>query len=89
MTARASPRLAGAELLGRDVAAICEPQLLNQLRSFLTSEPDRERLARHLVLGYQTERIAVRPWTETDISLALVETARVANAWCRGLMHTR
>lgn len=41
--------LAGAELLGRDVAAICQTQLSNQIRSLLTSERNRERLVSHMV----------------------------------------
>ena len=41
--------LAGAELLGRDVASICKTQTLRQIRSILTSERNRERLISHIV----------------------------------------
>lgn len=41
--------LAGAELLGRDVATICQTKVLHQMRSLLTSERSRERLASHMV----------------------------------------
>jgi predicted nucleotidyltransferase len=37
-------RLAGAELLGRDVASICDTQILNQVQSVLELESNRERL---------------------------------------------
>ncbi len=41
--------LAGAELLGRDVATICQMKVLHQMRSLLTSERSRQRLASHMV----------------------------------------
>ena len=41
--------LAGAELLGRDVTAICGPKCLLAVRSFLTLEHERERLAAGMV----------------------------------------
>jgi hypothetical protein len=42
-------RLAGAELLGLDVASICDTQVLNQVRSVLDPESNRERLAIDMV----------------------------------------
>ena len=42
-------RLAGAELLGRDVAAMCDAQILNQVRSVLAVERNRERLVIDMV----------------------------------------
>lgn len=48
-TAEFDMRLAGAELLGRDVAAICDARLLHQVRSLLTEESRRERLVIDMV----------------------------------------
>jgi predicted nucleotidyltransferase len=42
-------QLAGAELLGRDVATICDTQILNQVRSVLALERNRERLVVDMV----------------------------------------
>ncbi|MDP9054858.1 MAG: nucleotidyl transferase AbiEii/AbiGii toxin family protein [Acidobacteriota bacterium] len=42
-------RLAGAELLGRDVAAICDTQILNQVQSVLALESHREHLVIDMV----------------------------------------
>src|SRR5580658_9120585 len=42
-------RLAGAELLGRDVASICDTQILNQVQSVLELESNRERLVIDMV----------------------------------------
>ena len=41
--------LAGAELLGRDVVAICSKPVLDQVRSIVTSEQNRERLVNQMV----------------------------------------
>lgn len=40
---------AGAKLLGRDVAAICDAKSLNQVRSVLARESNRERLVIDMV----------------------------------------
>lgn len=59
--------LAGAELLGRDVARICSPSVLVQIRSFLRSEPDIERLVRQMV---QTSTHAeATPMVERTVNL--------------------
>jgi len=42
-------RLAGAELLGRDVGSICDTQILNQVRSVVALERNRERLVIDMV----------------------------------------
>jgi predicted nucleotidyltransferase len=42
-------RLAGAELLGRDVAAICDARILHQVQSVLAVESNRERLVIDMV----------------------------------------
>ena len=42
-------RLAGAELLGRDLVTICDTQILNQVRSVLALERNRERLVIDMV----------------------------------------
>lgn len=42
-------RLAGAELLGRDVAAICDVEILHQVQSVLADESNRERLVIDMV----------------------------------------
>jgi predicted nucleotidyltransferase len=41
--------VAGPELLGRDVAAICDAQILHQVDSVLTEESNRERLVIDMV----------------------------------------
>jgi predicted nucleotidyltransferase len=41
--------LAGAELLGRDVAGVCTRPVLVQIRSLLQSKPDFERLVKQMV----------------------------------------
>jgi len=40
---------AGAELLGRDVSAICGAQLFNQIQSIVTSELNRERMISQII----------------------------------------
>lgn len=42
-------QLAGAELLGRDVAHLCSPSALALIRSILETEPTFESLANHMV----------------------------------------
>jgi predicted nucleotidyltransferase len=64
--------LAGAELLGRDVARICSSPALAQVRTLLQSEAEIERLANQMV---QTS-------TYTEAA-AVVE--RTVNSLCRGL----
>jgi len=71
--------LAGAELLGRDVAAICEPGFLNRIRSLLASERSRERLATHM-LPYDWRGL------EDDVPSS---TEGVVNGFRRGLMYDR
>jgi predicted nucleotidyltransferase len=41
--------LAGAELLGRDVAAICSPAALARIQLLIESEPDVERLTHQMI----------------------------------------
>jgi predicted nucleotidyltransferase len=65
--------LAGAELLGRDLARICSPPILDQVRSLLESEPDLERLVRQMV---QTS-------THGEAT-PVVE--RTVNQFCRGVV---
>ena len=67
-------RLAGAELLGRDVATICDTQILNQVRSILALERNRERLVIDMV---RTSTYAeATPFVE-----------RALSGFCRGLLH--
>lgn len=67
-------RLAGAELLGRDVATICDTQILNQVRSVLAVERNRERLVIDMV---RTSTYAeATPFVE-----------RALSGFCRGLLH--
>jgi predicted nucleotidyltransferase len=65
-------QLAGAELLGRDVAAICNTQILNQVRSVLALESNRERLVIDMV------RTSAYPQATPFVERALSE-------FCRGL----
>ncbi len=65
--------LAGAELLGRDVARICSPPALIQVQSLVKSEPDLERLVNQMV---QT--------STHDEATAVV--GRTVNSFCRGLL---
>jgi predicted nucleotidyltransferase len=65
--------LAGAELLGRDVARICSMPILDQVQSLLESEPDLERLVRQMV---QTS-------TRADAT-PMIE--RTVNQFCRGIV---
>ena len=65
-------QLAGAELLGRDVAQLCSPSVLVQVRSLLKSEPDLERLMSQMI---QTSSYAE--------AMSVVE--RTVSSFCRGL----
>jgi len=66
-------QLAGAELLGRDVAQLCSPSVLVQVRSLIKSEPDLERLMSQMV---QTSTYAE--------GMPVVE--RTVSSFCRGLV---
>jgi predicted nucleotidyltransferase len=66
--------LAGAELLGRDVAGVCSPPVLVHIRSLLTSAPDIERLVRQMV---QTSTYAEGTPT----------VERAVDSFCRGLLR--
>ncbi len=68
--------LAGAELLGRDVASICKTQTLHQIRSIVTSERNRERLIRHIV---QT----------TSYAEAASGVGRTLNGFCSGFLRMK
>jgi predicted nucleotidyltransferase len=65
--------LAGAELLGRDVARLCSPPALAQVQSLLESEPDLERLVSQMV---QT--------STHDEATTTVE--RTVSSFCRGIL---
>jgi predicted nucleotidyltransferase len=65
--------LAGAELLGRDVAHLCSPQALAQVQSLIRSEANLERLVNQMV---QTSTNAE--------AIAVVE--RTLNSFCRGIL---
>jgi predicted nucleotidyltransferase len=67
--------LAGAELLGRDVAGIGSSQVMDQIRTLVTSEPNRERLVRHMA---QTTYAEAEPAVE-----------RIVKAFCRGLLRAK
>jgi predicted nucleotidyltransferase len=67
--------LAGAELLGRDVASICKAQALDQIRSVVT-ERNRELLVRHMIRT-----------TLYDEATPAVE--RILDGFCRGLLRTK
>ena len=66
--------LAGAELLGRDVAGVCSPPVLVHIRSLLTSAPDIERLVGQMV---QTSTYAEGTPT----------VERAVDSFCRGLLR--
>ena len=67
--------LAGAELLGRDVASIGSLQVMDQVRSLVKSEPDRERLANQMA--------------QTTYSEAARAVDRMVTAFCRGLLGAK
>jgi predicted nucleotidyltransferase len=64
---------AGAELLGRDVASVCAPGSLDQIRSLIKSEGQLERLTNHMIHSSAYPEAA-----------AAVE--RIVNAFCRGVL---
>ena len=65
--------VAGAELLGRDVASVCSRESLDQIRSLIKSEREVERLTNQII---QTSAYAERaPAVELTV-----------NAFCRGLL---
>jgi predicted nucleotidyltransferase len=66
--------LAGAELLGRDVARIADSQATDQVRSFLASQPERERLASHMA--------------RTTYAEATPAVDRLLDGFCRGFLGT-
>jgi predicted nucleotidyltransferase len=69
-------QLAGAELLGRDVAAICDAHMLSQVQSILEPELNRERLVLDMV---RTSTYAeALPFVERSLS-----------GFYRGLLHDR
>ena len=65
--------VAGAELLGRDVASIGSSQVMDQVRSLVTSEPNRERLVRHMA--------------QTTYAEAAPAVERIFSGFCRGLLR--
>ena len=65
--------LAGAEILGRDVAGIGSPQAMDRVRSLVTSEPSRERL--------------VRDMAHTTYAEAAPAVERIFSGFCRGLLR--
>ena len=67
--------LAGAELLGRDVAHIGSSQVMDQVRSLVTSEPDRERL--------------VSQMAHTRYAEAALTVNRMVSGFCRGLLSAQ
>jgi predicted nucleotidyltransferase len=67
--------LAGAELLGRDVAGIASSPVMDQIRSLVTSETKRERLA------YQM--------AQTTYAEAAVSVERIFSGFCRGLLRAK
>jgi predicted nucleotidyltransferase len=67
--------LAGAELLGRDVATICKTQTSHQIQSIVTSERNCERLISHMV---QTTFHA-------EAASSIVE--QMLNGFCRGFLR--
>ena len=64
--------LAGSELLGRDVASIGSSHAVDQVRSLLASEENRERLARQMA--------------QTTYAEAAPTVGRIASCFCRGLL---
>ena len=66
--------LAGAELLGRDVASVCAPGSLDQIRSLIKSEGQLERLTNHMIQS-------------SAYPEAAAAVARIVNAFCRGVLH--
>jgi predicted nucleotidyltransferase len=69
-------QLAGAELLGRDVAAICDAQIFNQVQSVLAVESNRERLVIDMVRT--STYVEATPFVE-----------RTLGGFCKGLRSER
>lgn len=67
--------LAGAELLGRDVANIASPLVMDQIRSVLASELNRERL--------------VGQMAQTTYAEAASSVERMFSGFRRGLLHAK
>ena len=67
--------LAGAELLGRDVARIASSQVMHQVRSLLESQPDWDRLASHMARSTYEE--------------AAPAVDRLLSGFCRGLLRAQ
>jgi predicted nucleotidyltransferase len=66
--------LAGAELLGRDVARVCSREALEQARSLIKSERELERLTNQMVQSSASPE-------------ASPAVARAVNAFCRGILQ--
>jgi len=69
-------QLAGAELLGRDVAAICDAQILNQVQSVMAVESNREQLVIDMVRT--STYVEAAPFVE-----------RALSGFCKGLRSDR
>jgi predicted nucleotidyltransferase len=67
--------LAGAELLGRDVADIASSPVMAQIRSLLTSELNRERLLHQMA--------------QTTYAEAASFVERIFSGFCRGLLRAK
>jgi predicted nucleotidyltransferase len=65
--------LAGAELLGRDVAGVCSPEALDQIRSLLKSERELERLTNQMIQS-------------SAYAEAAPAVERTVSAFCRGIL---
>ena len=65
-------QLAGAELLGRDVATICVARILSQVQTVLAVDSNRERLVLDMVRT--STYVEATPFVE-----------RTLNGFCRGL----
>jgi predicted nucleotidyltransferase len=66
--------LAGAEMLGRDVARVCSREALEQVRSLIKSERELERLTNQMVQSSASPE-------------ASPAVARAVNAFCRGILQ--
>lgn len=64
---------AGAELLGRDVASVCSPGALDQIRALVKSERELERLTNQMIQS-------------SAYPEASAAVARMVNAFCRGIL---
>ena len=68
--------LAGAELLGRDIASAASPSALNQIRSVVKSEREVERLVNQIV-------------REPMLAEETSSVERTVNGFCRGVLSVR